>query len=282
VFGGPYSNLQATEALFREAKRLGVPFDRILCTGDIVAYCGDPLATVQAIRESGIAVVQGNCEEQLGNGADECGCGFTPGMMCHALSREWFVFATGELDEDSRAWMRGLPRRIWLRFAGRRLAAIHGGASQINDFIFESSPWSIKRTEISALDADGVLAGHCGIPFTQIYADRMWHNAGVIGMPANDGRSGTWYSLLTAGAGSIRIEHRRLDYPHRAAAERMWKVGLSHHYAEALISGLWPSLDVLPQTERRRTGEPINPAISEWAGSRVADQGTLNHEPATP
>src|SRR5262249_937062 len=90
VFGGPYGNLQATEALFREAKRLGVPFDRILCTGDIVAYCGDPLATVQAIRESGIAVVQGNCEEQLGNGADECGCGFTPGMMCHALSREWF------------------------------------------------------------------------------------------------------------------------------------------------------------------------------------------------
>jgi hypothetical protein len=276
VFGGPYSNLQATEALFGEARRLGVPFDRIVCTGDIVAYCGDPLATVQAIRDAGIAVVQGNCEEQLGNGAEDCGCGFAPGMMCHALSREWFTFATGELDRDSRAWMRNLPRRIWLRFAGRRLTAIHGGAARINRFIFKSTPWRIKRAEISDLDTEGVVAGHCGIPFTHIHADRMWHNAGVIGMPANDGHSGTWYSLLTAQPGRIQIEHRRLEYPHRAAAERMRKVGLSPHYAEALISGLWSSVDILPQTERRRTGKPLAASTSEWAVSPLERRGTLN------
>lgn len=270
VFGGPYSNLQATEALLREAKSLGIPFDRIVCTGDIVAYCGDPLATVQAIRDARIAVVRGNCEEQLGNEADNCGCGFSPGMTCYALSREWFAFASDQLDEDSRAWMRSLPRRIWLQFGGQRLAAVHGSVSEINRFVFESSSLQVKQDEISAINADGVIAGHCGIPFTQIVGQRLWHNAGVIGMPANDGQAATWYSLLVAEAGTIRIEHRPLQYPHRVAVDRMRKAGLSHHYAEALNRGLWPSLDVLPDTERKRTGHPLQPSIHYWRGENVA------------
>jgi len=37
IFGGPYSNLQATEALLAEAAALGVPADRTVCTGDVAA-----------------------------------------------------------------------------------------------------------------------------------------------------------------------------------------------------------------------------------------------------
>ena len=48
-FGGPNSNLQATEALLAEARRLDVPPERIVCTGDVVAYCGDPRATAELI-----------------------------------------------------------------------------------------------------------------------------------------------------------------------------------------------------------------------------------------
>jgi predicted phosphodiesterase len=278
VFGGPYSNLQATEALFLEAKRLGVSSDRMLCTGDVVAYCGDPLATVQRVRSSGITVVMGNCEEQLGKCADNCGCGFSPSMTCHALSREWYAFASSELDEGSRAWMRGLPRRVQLRFAGRRLAAIHGGVNQINRFVFESSPWWQKDAEILAVRSDGVLAGHSGIPFTQIANDRLWHNAGVIGMPANDRQSTTWYSLLRSSATGIRIEHRQLEYPHYAAAEKMRRVGLSHHYANALAGGLWPSLDILPKGECDRTGFPIPPSVHHWSDAQLHAKRPL--EPA--
>lgn len=42
VFGGPYSNLQATRALIARADQLGVPSQNLICTGDVVAYCGDP------------------------------------------------------------------------------------------------------------------------------------------------------------------------------------------------------------------------------------------------
>lgn len=42
VFGGPYGNLQAVQAVLAEAGRRGISGDRIVCTGDIAAYCGNP------------------------------------------------------------------------------------------------------------------------------------------------------------------------------------------------------------------------------------------------
>ena len=42
VFGGPYSNLEATRAVLDAAARRGIPGRRILCTGDVVAYAAEP------------------------------------------------------------------------------------------------------------------------------------------------------------------------------------------------------------------------------------------------
>jgi hypothetical protein len=53
VFGGPYSNLEATRALLQEAERLDIPAERMICTGDVVAYCADGAATVDLVRSCG-------------------------------------------------------------------------------------------------------------------------------------------------------------------------------------------------------------------------------------
>ncbi len=82
LFGGPYSNLQAVEALAAFAAARGVFGGQMICTGDIVAYCGAPSESVAAIRALGCAVVAGNCELQLASGAEDCGCGFAPGSSC--------------------------------------------------------------------------------------------------------------------------------------------------------------------------------------------------------
>ena len=73
VFGGPYSNLEATRAMLAEAKRLGVPPERTVCTGDLVAYCASPVETIEHVRNSKIRVVMGNCDEQLANSAGDWG-----------------------------------------------------------------------------------------------------------------------------------------------------------------------------------------------------------------
>ena len=59
VFGGPYSNLEATEALLAAADRHGVPPERIICTGDIVAYGADAAATLALVRRAGIQAIMG-------------------------------------------------------------------------------------------------------------------------------------------------------------------------------------------------------------------------------
>ncbi|MGC8476959.1 MAG: radical SAM protein, partial [Acetobacteraceae bacterium] len=55
IFGGCYSNLQATRALLAAAERWRIPPERMICTGDVIAYGADPAATLALIRDAGIA-----------------------------------------------------------------------------------------------------------------------------------------------------------------------------------------------------------------------------------
>lgn len=280
-FGGPYGNLEATEALLAEARRLGIPAGNVVCTGDAVAYCADPAAVVARLRADGVHVVMGNCEESLGLERADCGCGFEADSPCDVLSREWFAFAQRELDDEAKAWMARLPRRIRFTLGGRRFAVIHGGAADIGRFIFASTPMTEKEREFARLDAEApadvplgaVIAGHCGLPFSEWVGDKLWHNPGVIGMPANDGRPETWFSILTPGAetagGGIAIAHHSLSYDYRRAAARMEDAALGAPYARALVSGLWPDQGVLPAPERAARQKPLRPWRLAWPATRI-------------
>ncbi|MBB1092965.1 radical SAM protein [Rhodopseudomonas palustris] len=273
IFGGPYSNLQATRAVLAEAARRGIPRHRVICTGDVVAYGADPKACVELLRDSDINVVMGNCEQQLAAGADDCGCGFAPGGECDRLSRAWFAHARSALDDADRQWMQGLPMRLDITVSGLRLAVVHGSPSAINRFVFASTPSRIKAAELTMAGVDGIIGGHCGIPFTQVIDGRIWHNPGVIGLPANDGTPRVWYSVIISGGAprSISIEHACLNYDHLSAAFSMRSAGLPENYAIALSSGLWPNCDVLPQAEAKAQGRPLSPCTLNWDGGSVGE-----------
>jgi predicted phosphodiesterase len=269
VFGGCYSNLEATRAVLGIAERVGFDASHIICTGDVVAYCADPQATVDLIRNSGIHVIMGNCEESLAAWADNCGCGFEEGSTCDRLSSQWYSFATTHLDEDSRKWMGDLPQCLEIDMCGRRLAVIHGGGKQINRFIFESTPISVKQEEIEGLKCEGVIAGHCGLPFTQLFDNHVWHNTGALGMPANDGTCRTWYSILHPMDDGIMIEPLPLIYSAETASDKMRACGLTGGYDAALLSGIWPSADVLPATERRQQGVALDLGPVHWPARKA-------------
>ncbi len=263
LFGGPYGNLEATAALFEAAATRGIPADHVVCTGDVTAYCADPQAVVDRIRAAGIHVVMGNCEESLAAAAEDCGCGFAEDSACAALSAEWYAYTDRRLDADSRAWFAALPRALLLEIGGATLRVVHGGVHRINRFVFMSDAAAIAE-ELAGVPEDGVIGGHCGLPFTRIAGGRLWHNPGVIGLPANDGTPRGWYSVLTPTPDGLRIEPVPLAYDHAGAAARMRRAGLPAGYADALETGRWPSLDVLPAAERRRTGVPLAPRALTW------------------
>ena len=252
LFGGPYSNLHATDALLREARARGIAPDHVICTGDVVAYCADPVQTVAAVRAAGCAVVAGNCERQLAAGAGDCGCGFAPGSTCDRLSAGWYGHADAALGADARAWMAGLPDIALFTHRGARCAVIHGGATDVARFIWPNAPEAVFNEEIAAIAAacgpvDRVIAGHCGLPFTRRVGGVNWINAGVIGMPPNDGAPQTRFALMDGD----RIETLPLAYDHEGAGRAMRAAGLTQGYDAALCSGHWPSEDVLPPDLRR-------------------------------
>src|SRR5215471_7740393 len=87
---GPFSFSAGLIAISRRrlqwgGQTLGIAGEQTICTGDLTAYCGDPAATIDLVRASGIAVVMGNCDAQLALGADDCGCGFTPRQCLSAV-----------------------------------------------------------------------------------------------------------------------------------------------------------------------------------------------------
>jgi len=274
IFGGPYSNLQATEALLEEAARRQIPANNIICTGDIIAYAGDPAQTLEAIIRSGIHVVMGNCEESFGNEGDDCGCGFDEGSDCDVLSRQWYSHANATLTPWHRQWMRALPRHIRFSIGDFRFAVIHGGVKDISRWVFKSTPETTKRQEIADLDGcvpvDAVIAGHCGLPFVDDLGDKLWLNPGVIGMPANDGTPQTWFAVLDTGPNGLNIKFHKLSYDHPAAARRMNDLNLAPAYSKTLTDGLWPNMGVLPEAERQRIGQPIKPETHCWTPRQLA------------
>src|SRR3546814_15666964 len=118
---------------------------------------------------------------------------------------------------------RSLRRRIHLTIGGHRLAAIQGGVAAINSFVFPATPTAAKARELDLLGdgIDGVVCGHSGLPFTELVDGRLWHNAGAIGLPANDGTPRVWYSILGPAPGSLQLEPHAPHYDQAQAARRL-------------------------------------------------------------
>lgn len=252
LFGGPYSNLQATQALLAQTRARGIPASHVVCTGDIVAYCAAPAETLAAVREFGCPVVVGNCEKQLAANQDHCGCGFEAGSTCDLLSAGWYAHAGTEVGAEARHWMGALPDIITFTQQGHRVAVIHGGATDVSRFVWPMSGDDVFKEEIKEIQDNigrisTVIAGHSGVPFQRRIGAVDWVNAGAIGMPSHDGRAQTCYAVLSGG----HVQFHALSYDHEGACQDMRAVGLTQGYDTALLSGYWPSEDVLPPDLRR-------------------------------
>lgn len=258
VFGGVYSNLQALQQLQKMADAWGIPPQNIICTGDVAGYCAQPEECVQAVKNWGIHVIAGNVEQQLGSGEEDCGCNFGEGSRCDLYSRQWYPYAQSKLSADALDWMSHLPNHLRFEYAGRQALVLHGSFFNPSEFIFRSTPWAVKQANFDATRADIILSGHCGLPFFHSENNRTWLNAGVIGMPANDGTPRVWCLLLNDTAAEIfDFQHVAFTYDNDLAASLMEQNKLPCAYSDTLRSGLWDNCDILPEAETAQQGTPI-------------------------
>jgi predicted phosphodiesterase len=263
--------LQALEALRDIADQLQIPAGNIICTGDIVGYCAQPEAAVQLMKAWGVHAIQGNVEQNIIRGDDDCGCNFAEGSRCDVLSRAWFPYAVRSLSAGSVAWLSTLPLQLAFRYGGKSVTVLHGAATGIADFVFASTPWPVKEASFAATGAAVILAGHAGLPFADARAGHCWLNAGVIGMPANDGTPRVWYLLLDDANGLFSYSFHAFTYDNARAHQLMQANGLPDSYAHTLLTGIWDNCEILPMAEQVAQGQAImlhqeTPAASKSAG----------------
>jgi len=257
VFGGVYSNLQALQALKQMAEAMRIPAENVICTGDVVAYCAQPEECVQLVRQWGVSCISGNVEQQLAAGEANCACDFIEGGRCDSFSKEWYPYTQENLSEVSLEWMRQLPEFLTFQYAGKKVFVLHGAYDYTSEFIFESTDWALKQKNFEQTGAEVILAGHCGLPFSQQKNGQYWLNSGVLGMPANDGTTRVWYMLLDDANGVLHYEHRALDYDFETASRLMAKKQLTPAYAKTLLTGIWDNMEILPAAEAAMQGEGI-------------------------
>ncbi|WP_303318229.1 metallophosphoesterase family protein [Flavivirga abyssicola] len=249
LFGGVYSNLQALEALKLVAEYEGITPENCICTGDIVGYCAQPEESVQLFKIWKAKSIAGNVEIQLREGAEDCGCDFKKGSRCDGFSQLWYPYAQSKLSKNSLEFMNTLPDHITFNYAGKKVMVVHGSYSNTSEFIFKSTPWSVKSQNFDVDNFDMIVAGHCGLPFHDKKEDKLWLNPGVIGMPANDGNSNVWYAILNDENGILSYEHHTLNYNYKLANKLMNNDLLPKEYARTIITGIWDNTEILPAVE---------------------------------
>ncbi len=256
VFGGVYSNLQALEAVKELATVNKIAPENIICTGDVVAYCAQPKECVQLIKHWGIHCIAGNVELNLVNDIDDCGCNFEEGSRCDTFSRQWYPYLKNALSKADIEWMATLPKFLSFAYADKKIAVLHGSYYDTSEFIFKSSDWTVKQKNFDTLEAEVILAGHCGLPFYDVEDDKTWINPGVIGMPANDGTPKVWYAILD-DANGFNFEICALDYDYRTASDLVLGKSLPQTYGQTLKTGIWDNCEILPEQEKELQGKKI-------------------------
>lgn len=261
VFGGVYSNHYALEALLEDAHRRGA--EAVYCLGDLGAFGPNPEKVRPLLAQGpggGVLSIQGNYEESLATGAEDCNCGYTDPRDNHFAEISYRYTAENTSDEF-KAWMGALPkrRRVLLAQDGedRELLLVHGSPRRVNEFLFESAtPERFLEVLLDQERADGLLCTHTGLHWhRRLPSGRDAVNVGVIGRPANDGRQNVWYALLGAethgDGGAPTVELVPLEYDHQGLAAEMRAERLPEEFVETVETGWWTTcLEVLPAKER--------------------------------
>ncbi|HEV8629368.1 MAG TPA: metallophosphoesterase family protein [Thermoanaerobaculia bacterium] len=256
VCGGVYSNRQALAAFIADAAARGA--EALYCLGDLGGFGPHPEACWPLLEQAGIRCVQGNYEQSLAGGAEDCNCGYTDPRDNH-FARLSYEYTARHCSPAFKRWMGELPPRRRVRVGGSELLLVHGSPRRVNEFLFASATSrALLATLCEQERCDGFLCTHTGLPWQRRLpspAGGEWlvANVGALGRPANDGDPRVRYALVSAGdGGEANVEIVSLGYDHQALIAEMRAEQLPEEFVATIASGWWTTcLEVLPARERQ-------------------------------
>jgi predicted phosphodiesterase len=253
VFGGVYNNHLALESVLTAARERGA--EAVYCLGDLGGFGPSPEKVWPLLLEGAVETIQGNYEESLSTGREDCNCGYTDPRDNHFATLS-YRYTAEHCSVDFKRWMGGLPQRRRIRVGQRELLLVHGSPRQTNEFLFHSTtPVGFLEVLLDQESCDGLLCTHTGLHWLRrLPSGRDVVNVGVIGRPANDGQPSVWYALLEDRSGELEVELLPLEYDHRSLAREMRQEGLPNEFIDTIRHGWWTTcLEILPARERARS-----------------------------
>jgi calcineurin-like phosphoesterase family protein len=250
VFGGVYNNHFALGSLLEDAARRGA--EAVYCLGDLGGFGPSPEKVRPLLAQGGVLAIQGNYEESLAAGREDCNCGYTDPRDNHFAAIS-YGYTARNCSPAFKAWMGTLPTRRRVRLGDRELLLVHGSPRRINEFLFHStSPVTFLEVLLDRHRCDAVLCTHTGLPWHRLLpSGRDVVNVGAIGRPANDGDARVWYALLEAREDELGDALVPLGYDHLSLAAEMRREGLPEEFVETILTGWWTTcLEILPARER--------------------------------
>src|SRR6185369_730858 len=136
VFGGIYNNYLALDAALTDVKRRGV--EAVFCLGDLGAFGPHPDRVFPLLHEHGILCIQGNYDNSIARGLEDCQCGYTDPRDNH-FARISYQYTFANTAPANRAWMGTLPMQRRIELGRYRLLLCHGSPRRMNEFLWEST-----------------------------------------------------------------------------------------------------------------------------------------------
>lgn len=215
-----HGNMEALESI-DEA------FDELWVLGDLVNYGPCPGAVVEFVRQNAALVVRGNHDNAIGNGEDpQCSPAFSE------MARETQAFTEAVLSEEQKAYLRSLPATAHRFVDGHNFFLCHATPS---DPLFKYLPPESERwlSEVEAVDADVVLAGHTHLPFDLRLGGRRVVNPGSVGQPKH-GAPEACYAIWRDGV----VELKSTVYHTDATIRRLMALPIAPQIGEQLAGVL--------------------------------------------
>lgn len=253
IFGGTYNNWLATEAVLADARRRGC--DGVYFLGDAGGFGPHPDRAVEVLRSAeGLGYVQGNYDDSVGNGREDCACGYTDPRDNH-FAQISYDYTLANTSSSHRRWLAQLPTEARILVDGKVVHLCHGSPRRVNEFLWASTtPRGFIRSLCDGVDADIIACTHTGLHWERRLEDgRGVVNVGAVGRPANDGTNAVWYAILEGGEGRITTTFVPVTYPWERLVDGMREEGLPEEFVETIATGWWTTcLEILPPKERVR------------------------------
>jgi predicted phosphodiesterase len=237
-----HANLEALETCLADARAR--TFDQVLVLGDLIGYGADPNAVIDLVRDlNPVALVRGN-HDKVSSGLESAD-GF------NAIARSAVHWTATALTEINRHWIARLPHGPAVVDADIEIC--HGSPVDEDEYIFG---YVEARAALAASTRPLCLFGHTHYPAIFEYSDgtligtdaaagvapevrllrgvKYLINPGSVGQP-RDGDPRSAYAIVDVPA--ARVELVRLDYPVRAAQEKIRLAGLPEALADRLAAG---------------------------------------------